>query len=127
MKTILVDAINSLIIKDQGVFKEMQALLDSYENRKIILTNANDEEFEKFSLNNVPYEIFTLKHSPDKPDPKYYQLMLEHFNLKSKDVIYFEHNQEAAESAQSVGINTYHYDKDIKDLKSLKEFIDQNI
>ena len=30
-------------------------------------------------------------------------------------------------SAQSIGINSYHYDSEKKDLDSLKQFLDQNI
>lgn len=127
MKTILVDAINTFVIKDEGIFREMFDLLEKYPNKKIILTNADDEQMEKFGLNNAPYEVFTLKHNPDKIDPKYYEKMLEYFKLDKNEVVYFEHNEDAVKSAQSVGIITYHYDKDKKDLKSLKIFLDKNL
>ena len=98
-----------------------------YPNRKIILTNANDDQMIEFGLTNLPYELFTLKHKPDKVDPKYFKKMLEHFSLKPEDVIYFEHNSDAVKSAQSVGITSYYYDPDKKDLKDLKSFLDKNI
>ena len=82
MKTILVDAINTFVIKDKGIFEGMHKLLEQYPNRKIILTNADDEQMGKFSLDKMPYEVFTLKHNPEKTDPKYYEKMLEHFSLK---------------------------------------------
>ncbi len=53
--------------------------------------------------------------------------MLSHFNLTKEEVVYFEHNQEAVKSAQSVEINTYFYDNDKKDLRGLKEFLDDNL
>jgi len=127
MKTILVDAINSFIIKGEGIFNEMHEMLEQYPNRKIILTGANDEEMENFGLNDTPYEVFTLKHNPDKVNPKYFEMMLEHFNLNNKNVIYFEHNEDAVKSAQAVGINTFHYDKNAKDIVALKKFIDDNL
>jgi len=127
MKTILVDAINTFVIKDEGIFEAMCALLEQYSNRKIILTNADDEQMKKYGLNGMPYEVFTLKHNPEKTDPKYFEKMLEFFNLSVEDVVYFEHNESAVKSAQSVGIKTYHYDKDKKDLESLKKFLDDNI
>lgn len=127
MKTILVDAINTFVIKGEGIFQEMFDLLEKYSNKKIILTNADDEQMEKFGLNNMPYEVFTLKHNPDKIDPKYYEIMLKHFDLSKDDVIYFEHNIDAIKSAQSVGIKTYHYDPDRKDLDDLKKFLDENL
>ena len=127
MKTILVDAYNTFIVEGVGIFEEMYQLLEQYPNKKIILTNANDEQMITFSLDKVPYEVFTLKHNPDKVDPKYYDTMLENFGLSKNDVIYFEHNPDAVKSAQSVGINAYHYDKDKKDLVALKNFISNNL
>ncbi len=127
MKTILVDAINAFVLKDEGVFNEMYKMLEQFPNRKIILTGANDEQMEKFGLNDVPYEVFTLKHNPEKTDPKYFQMMLKHFNLSADDVVYFEHNEEAVKSAQSIGINTFHYDKGTKDVEALKKFIEKSL
>jgi len=64
----------------------------------------------EFGLTNLPYELFTLKHNPDKVEPIYFQKMLEHFDLKPKEVVYFEHNADAVKSAQSVGITSYYYE-----------------
>ena len=127
MKTILVDTIHAFVIKGEGIFQEMFDMLEQYPNRKILLTNANDEEMKNFGLDDMPYEIFTLKHNPDKTDSRYYEKMLEHFGLNKEDVIYFENNENAVESAQFVGITTYHYDKDKKDLEALKKFLRQNL
>ncbi|MBS3171812.1 hypothetical protein J4449_04335 [Candidatus Woesearchaeota archaeon] len=127
MKTILVDAINTFVIANKGIFEEMYIILERYPNRKIILTGANDEQMKKFELDNMPYEVFTLRHNPEKTDPNYYKIMLKHFNLSSKEVIYFEHNKEAVKSAQFVGIKTLHYNKDKRDLIALKKFIDENL
>lgn len=127
MKTILVDAVDCLVSKDGRMFTEMHALLETYPNRKIILTGATDEQFKKFGLDKLPYEVFTLRHNPEKTHPKYYEMMLEHFNLDKVDVIYFEHAEKATESARSAGINSYHYDSEKRDLEALKSFIDKNI
>jgi HAD superfamily hydrolase (TIGR01509 family) len=127
MKTILVDAVNTFVIKGEGVFEEMHNLLELYPNRKIILTNADDEQMDKFGLNKMPYEVFTLKHNPEKTNPEYYEKMLEHFGLTKDDVLYFEHNEDAVKSARSVGIKTYHYNKDKKDLETLNKFLKDNL
>lgn len=127
MKTILVDAVDAFVIEGEGIFKEMYELLETYPNTKIILTGANDEQFKEFGLDTMPYEVFTLKHDPEKTDPKYYEIMLKHFNLSKDEVVYFEHNKNAAESAQSTGITTYHYDSERKDLRKLKNFLDENL
>jgi len=46
MKTILVDAVDGFIIETTNgfqIFTEMYNLLETFPNRKIILTGANDE------------------------------------------------------------------------------------
>ena len=127
MKTILVDAINTFVIKDEGINEEMHKMLETWSNRKIILTGANDEQMVNFGLDKMPYEVFTLKHDPEKTDPSYYKIMLKHFDLNPDDVIYFEHSIEAVNSARSAGIKSFHYDKDAKDLAGLKKFIEDNL
>lgn len=126
MKTILVDAVDAFVIEGEGVYKPLYDLLEKYPNRKIILTNANDEQMVEFGLTNLPYELFTLKHNPDKTDPIYFQTMLKKFDLKPEDAIYFEHNPDAVKSAQSVGITSHYYDSEKKDLEALKSFLDTN-
>ena len=127
MKTILVDAVNCFVSKEGQIFKEMQNLLDAYPNKKIILTGAGDEQYKKFGLDKMPYEVFTLKHNPEKTDPEYYKILLSNFNLTKDEVIYFEHSIEAVKSAQSIGINTYFYDNDKKDLGALSDFLEGNL
>lgn len=127
MKTILVDAIDGLVLKDGTIFEEMHTMLESFPNRKIVLTGANDEQFKEFSLDKVPYEVFTLKHDPEKTDPKYFEMMLEHYGLSVGDVIFFEHNPDAVKSAETVGIKTYYYDPNKQDLEALKDFLNSNL
>jgi len=127
MKTILVDAVYCFVDGEGKIFQEMFELLEKYPNRKVLLTGANEEQFKKWDLDKMPYEVFTLKHNPEKTDPKYYEIMLEHFGLAKNDVVYFEHNMDAVKSAQSVGIRTHYYDSEKKDLESLKKFLDENL
>lgn len=127
MKTILIDAVNTFIIKNDGIFQEMYLLLEKYPNRKIVLTNANDEQIASFGLDKLPYELFTLKHNPEKTSPEYFKIFLNNYNLKKEDIIYFEHNLDAVRSAESLGIKTYHYNHETKDLDKLKIFLDENI
>ncbi len=127
MKTILVDAVDCFVSRTGEIFADMHNLLETYPNRKIILTGANDEQLKQFGLDKMPYGVFTLKHNPEKTDRSYYVKMLEYFNLKTDDVVYFEHNPDAVKSARSAGIVSYFYDNDAKDLRSLKEFLDKNL
>jgi FMN phosphatase YigB (HAD superfamily) len=127
MKTILVDAINGLVLEDGSILTQMHELLESYPNNKIVLTGANDEQFKKFKLDQVPYEVFTLKHEPEKTDPQYFKILFEEYGLKAEDVVYFEHNAEAAKTAESVGVTTYFYDHTKEDMNALKQFLDENL
>lgn len=118
---------NTFVIEGRGIFGKMHELLETFPNRKIILTNANDQQAKGYGLDNVPYEVFSLKHNPDKTDPEYFKKMLEHFHFKKDDVIYFEHNHDAVKSAQSVGITAYHYDPEKKDLEALEAYLKTNL
>lgn len=130
MKTILVDAVYCFIIEKENqfqIFEDLYNLLEKYPNKKIILTGADDDSIKKYGLDHVPYEVFTLKHNPEKTNPEYYITLLKEQKLNKEDAIYFEHDLEAVKSAQSVGIETYFYDYDKKDLESLKKFLDDNL
>lgn len=125
MKTLLVDAWNTFVTND-GINNDMQQLLDSYINPKIILTNANAKELISFGIVNMPYPIFSLAHKPNKTDPEYYKKMLNELSLTSKDVVYFEHHEEAVKSARSISIETFWFQQG-STLKILKQFLDQKL
>lgn len=131
MKTILVDAVNTFIKKNEaGEFVQNDSLfklLETYKNPKIIVTNADSAQIVEFSLNTAPYPVFTMSHNPDKPDPRYFNTLLTQNKLTIEDVIYFEHNIDAVNSAKSIGINSFHYEKDLNDLVVLKNFLDENV
>lgn len=127
MKTILVDAVGTFVSEDGVVDANLNQLLDKYENKKIILTNADYESDNKYNLKNMPYDVFTLKHNPNKVNPEYFEMFLNQFGLNAEECIYFEHSPEAVKSAESVGIKTYFYDSEKKDLISLKIFLDSNL
>jgi HAD superfamily hydrolase (TIGR01509 family) len=127
MKTILVDAIDAFVIEGEGIFADMYKMLEEFPNNKVILTGANDEQMKEFGLDAMPYKVFTLKHNPEKTSPEYYRKMLGALGLSAADVVYFEHDEGAIESARSVGITTYHYDAEKRDLESLKKFLKKNL
>lgn len=130
MRTILVDAVDAFVIKTPAgftIYNKMRDLLDSLPNRKIILTGANDSQYKEFGLDKMPYDVFTLKHNPEKTDPEYFKKMLAHFDLNASDVVYFEHNPQAVKSAESVGIKSYFYDHSKQDLPALQKFLTENL
>lgn len=105
----------------------MFELLESFPNRKIVLTNASKERIEESDFAEVPYEIFTLLNDPSKTDPEYFHKLLTHLMLEVGDVVYFDHNPEAVKSAESVGIKTYHFDSEKRDIESLLNFLEENV
>lgn len=126
MKTILVDAVNTFVV-DGVMNADMHMILDTFPHRKIIVTNANADEQVTYWLVDMPYEMFTMNHTPNKPDPLYFTTLLGQYNLKPEEVVYFEHNPDAVKSAQSVGITTMQYDHINKDIEAVKAFLEANI
>jgi HAD superfamily hydrolase (TIGR01509 family) len=130
MKAILVDAVRCFVVEKAGkfeIFQEMKDLLDTFPTRKIILTGASDEQFKKYNLDNMPWEVFTLKHNPEKTDPEYFKILLEKFGLQPEEVLYFEHNPEAVKSAESMGIKTLYYNHMERDLSALQKFLEEHL
>jgi len=56
----------------------------------------------QFGIVNMPYPVFTLSHNPDKPNPVYFETFFKENNLSANEVVYFEHNSDACESAESL-------------------------
>ena len=126
MKTILVDAWNTLITKN-GVDPAMKELLDQFPNPKIIVTNANAEEQQAFGMVNLPYPLYSMNHHPDKTDPYYFECLLKAYDLKAEDTLYFEHNADAVASSASAGIKTHWFDKSTRDLDKLRQFLESSL
>lgn len=126
MKTILVDAWNTFVLKE-GINVEMRAMLDAFPNPKIIVTNANADQMVELGIIDMPYEVYTLAHQPDKTDPGYFVKMFADKGLAIADVVYFEHNPEAVEAARSLGITAFWYDKDLKDVAAVKQFLEGHL
>ena len=80
----------------------------------------------KFGIVNMPYPVFSLAHNPNKTNPTYFEKFLAEYNLTSNNVLYFEHNQDAVNSAISLGIKTL-WLKPEESLKTLETFLDQNL
>ncbi|MDA9572804.1 hypothetical protein N9R45_01450 [Flavobacteriaceae bacterium] len=125
MKTILVDAWNTFV-KNNTIDSDIYKILESYENQKIILTNANDKELINLGIVNMPYKVFSLSHNPNKDDKLYFIKLIEKYNLIISDLVYIEHNKEAVKSAISLGIKTYHY-KPQESTDELSQFLLKNM
>lgn len=100
MKTILVDAVGTLIDARGDVRESLYELLESYPHRKIIVTDADDDEMRHYGFDRAPYRVFTLKHAPDKTDPAYYTTLLGFFRFDPDDVVAIEHDPEVVANAE---------------------------
>ena len=125
MKTILVDAWNTFV-KNNTIDSDIYKILESYENQKIILTNANNKELINLGIVNMPYKVFSLSHNPNKNDKLYFIKLIEKYDLIISDLVYIEHNKEAVKSAISLGIKTHHY-KPQESTDELSQFLLKNL
>jgi FMN phosphatase YigB (HAD superfamily) len=116
MKTILVDAWQTLITP-KGINRELYEMLESFPNPKIVVTNANPEEQERFGINLQPYPVFTCSHNPDKSETGYFKNLMRQYNFSISDLLYFEHSEIAVVSAQSLNIRTFWYDTEKNDVE----------
>lgn len=129
-KIILVDAVHGLVVPQEDRFvidADLYHLLEEFPNRKVIVTMANEEQMKSFGLDHAPYEVFTLKRNPEKSDPRHYEKLLHYLGVRPEDVVYFEHDKAAVESAQSVGIVSYHYASEAKNKESLRQFLKNSL
>lgn len=125
MKTILLDAWNTFVTEN-GINNPLNLILENYKTPKIIVTNANQEECLNYGIINMPYEVFSLAHKPNKTDSNYFIQLFQKFDLNAENVIYIEHNREAIEAAKSLNIKTFHFNKS-ENLNKLIKFLDSNL
>ncbi|MCH8519645.1 MAG: hypothetical protein LAT82_02725 [Nanoarchaeota archaeon] len=122
-KVILVDAYNTFVTQS-GVDEEMFELLEDFENTKIIVTNANTQKQQELGIVNMPYEVFTLSFNPEKINPEYFRIFLGTYGLEPKNCVYFDHNSLAVENANKIGIISFHFNHEKRDLKELRTFLE---
>ncbi len=115
-KILAIDAVGLLVDIKGKVNNKIYKLINKFDNKKIVLTNANDVE-KKIFLKNISYRIFTLKHKPEKSNPIYFKKFLSKYKLKPHELIYIEHNFKACKSARKNKIKTYHYEGNYIKLK----------
>jgi FMN phosphatase YigB (HAD superfamily) len=80
----------------------MFELLELYDAKKLIVTNATHEQTKEFGLVDLPYDMYSMEHKPNKTDTLYFTSLLEEFNLVVEDVLYFDHNLESVTAASSI-------------------------
>ena len=125
-KVLAIDAVGCLVNFKGKVNNDIKNLVKKFKNKKIVLTNADELE-KKIFLKNITYETFSLKHKPNKSNPKYFKKFLLKYKLEPQQLIYIEHDIKAVKSAQSLGIVTHHFNGNLKNLENfLNLFLNKN-
>jgi FMN phosphatase YigB (HAD superfamily) len=57
-------------------------------------------------LSGYDFDFFTLENSPSKTDSRYFTTLLKNYSLQPDQVVYFDHQLPALESARSVGVSS---------------------
>tara|TARA_X000001036_G_C20416662_1_gene699354 strand:- start:278 stop:655 length:378 start_codon:yes stop_codon:yes gene_type:complete len=122
MKIILVDAWNTFV-KEKKIDNELYKILEAFSNKKIILTNASQNERKEYGIMQMPYNVFSLSHNPEKTDPKYFEILCSKYNFNPDDLLYIEHNKKAYKTATLFGIISFLYEGDNK---SVEDFLLKN-
>ncbi len=122
IKVILVDAINCLINKNDGINKELADYLNNL-NKKIIVVSNAEKDSIKHQLKDYDFEVFSLNKNPEKSNSLYFKTLLKNYNLSQNEILYVDHNKENISSAKNLGINSELY----KNNSQIKKFIDENL
>ena len=126
INAILVDAIHCLFDESRKLNKELLNLLQSYNTKLIVVTNADlkDEKNQPLSeLKKQNIEVFTINGKPEKTNPEYFKKLLAKYNLKTNEIIYFDHAKENVSAAKRININSGLF----QNVQQIKTFIDENI
>lgn len=114
MKTLLVDAVRTIITSDieynydtWWLNKDLADFLKNLNNiRIVVVTNAPWIKFDKIIryLSDYSFEIYSLQNNPWKTEVTYRNTLLLEKNLNPSDCFYFDHKQENLDAAKQAGI-----------------------
>ena len=122
-KTILVDGMFCMYDEQFTVDKFLLDLLHSFKAKKILVVNGFREKGKK-ALEGNGFEAFSLEEEKIKKDSvEYFKRLFLKYNLTSKEVIYFDHDEKNVETARKLGIVSLHYTNH----DEVKRFIEQNL
>lgn len=104
MKTLLVDAVRTIISSDKEytidtwwLNKDLADYLKTLNDcRIIVVTNALGLKLAKIQryLSDYSFEIYSLENNPWKTDPEYFKKLLWDKRIKASNCFYFDHKQE---------------------------------
>lgn len=109
IKAILIDGMYTLYDKNFILNEELANFISNLKIKKILVVNGNKQKGQELTKNFID-EAFSLENQNiKKENPKYFNEVLNAYNLKPKDVIYFDHKEENIKSAKQISINSFLY------------------
>ncbi|MEI6144359.1 MAG: alanine--tRNA ligase-related protein, partial [Candidatus Berkelbacteria bacterium] len=123
VRTILIDGMHCLYDENFEINQTLLEILNSKNTRKILVVDGYREKAKEL-LKVFDIECFSLEEEKiTKTNPEYFKKLFEKFDLKSEDVIYFDHSQENIDSAKSLGILTELY----SGAEQVDQFLQKNL
>ena len=121
--TILVDGMFCLYDKEFKINQELLDIINNFGTWNILVVNGFKEK--GYSLvDSSNWAPFSLEEEGIKKDkPEYFKRLLNQYQLTPEEVIYFDHDKNNVKVAKSIGIIS----KQFTNIKSIKEFIEENI
>ncbi len=96
--------------------------------KTFLLTNYPDSLFDKSVKNAFPFypyidgEVVSSRVKKRKPDKEIYECLLNKYNLKSEECVFFDDRQVNVDAAKKLGFNAFvfkGYEEAVKDLSTL--------
>jgi FMN phosphatase YigB (HAD superfamily) len=124
-RTILADGMHTIYDRNFNINKELLEIIDFFDTKKILVVNGFREKGKEVLKNSSITEAFSLEEKQiKKENPEFFEVLLSRFDLKPKDLIYFDHDENNVKSAESVGIISRHYTNNNEEIK---DFIGENL
>jgi putative hydrolase of the HAD superfamily len=117
MKTLLVDAIHTTIMKLDDSWFGVNLVKENLEINKALVNFLASLWCRKIVITNAPislmmdvynwyhwFDFFSCYNNPNKTDPNYFYELMRVKNLNPSDCFYFDHKQENLDAAKQAGI-----------------------
>ncbi len=125
--TILCDLIGTFADKQGNIYNDINEVLKTFSQQKILLTSATNQQLKDFKLTNLPYPVYTTEHTIEKSNPEYYKKLLKQFNLTPQEVIYIERKHEAIKTAQMLGIKTIKFNPEKRNINTVRKLLQKHL
>ena len=112
-------------VKDENIFKRIK---EKNNNIKIIIATNHVSFVRKFITKTLDIDylddiLISAEIHKIKPNPDFYNYILNKFNLKPEELLFLDDNIENIDGAQKLGINTIKVNKETDLYKEIIKFL----